>query len=429
MTKQILFCLLIISILYSSTLVSASETLSTNHLISENSQDEQMYGYYKNYTLSQWRALSQSERNKEIQIPEHIFKSLDTKELIIQCLSNPSVTSFANFSDPSRPSAGFNNFRVSLMAFDHLIQRADLAEAITELYTSQESPLINLQSDKISEEQRSSVNVFIGHLINVPEIIQLFSNDQINAISLQSTIDDYNEDDKSSILYRIAMRNDTIFRIDKIYARVANVYNVDINIPERYTNYLLAIEELEAIKKIEILKTKEEQKTQATRAYYSTRWGQSSMLIFPTTTFAPLTPQEIAHYNSSNAYYFPNAVRLSEPTNKFNCHSYSLFSYDGICEFYVTGNTAAAILNTNDNNYFSKTYFASTNFPLNYTLVRWGDGTFTNHTGVLYSIFLSGTPGRPNFIGVKSKWGDAGIYYHDIYDCEYLGAISYYYKN
>ena len=417
MTKHVLFYLLLISLLYSSTPALASNTLSTNHPTPENSQNNQMYGYNENYTLTQWRSLSPSQRNEELQIPKHIFENLETKKLLVECLSHPFIAAFGAFTDPEKPSESFNHLRSKFMAFDHLVNRTDLTEAIVEFYTQSKTLPLN----------ENSADIFISDLINVPEIIQQFSNDQITAISLRAI--EIDQENQYNELYRIAVHYDTVFRIDKIYKRISEIYNTNIPIPEELTFYLQIIEELETIEKIEISRAKEEQKISTTRAYYPTRWGQSSMLIYPTTTYAPLSQSRVDYYNNHYNQAFPNAVRLSEPTNKFNCHSYSLFSYDGICEFYVIGSTAAAILNTNDNNYFNKTYYPSTSFPLNYTLVRWGDGTNTNHTGVLYSIYLSGTPGRPNFIGVKSKWGEAGIYYHDVYDCEYLGAISYYYRN
>ena len=427
MTKRILFYLLLISILHSSSSISASDILLTNYLTSENLQNEQMYGYNNKYTHDQWLSLSQAKRNEELQIPEEVFKSLDTKELFIECFSHPFIAAFGAFVDSDKPSEGFNHLRSKFIAFDHLIQRADLTEVITELYTSQKSPLINPKTGNISEEQRGSVNVFITDIINVPEIIKRFSKDQINTISLRAIAID--QEDKHNDLYRIALRYDTIFRIDKVYKRVAEVYNIDVTIPERLTNYLLLIEELEAIKKLEILSTKEEQKTSATRISYPTRWGQSSMSVNPTTGYSSLDQVRIDYLNNHYSNAFPHAVRLSEPTNKFNCHAYSLFSYDGVCEFFVSGVNAAAVLNTNDNNYFTKTYSPYMSFPINYTLIRWGDGSNTNHTGVLYNIYSFGGSGRPDYMVIKSKWGEAGIYMHGIDDCEYTGTISYYYRS
>ena len=357
MTKRVLFFLLLISLLYSSTPVLASDALSTNYLISENSQNDQMYGYNKNYTLTQWRSLSQAERNKELQIPEEIFKSLNTKELLLECLNHPSIAAFGAFTDPKKPSEGFNHLLSTFMAFDHLIQRSDLIEAIIELYTQQEMLSTNKDYNII----------FINDLINVPEITQLLSNDQINLVSLHSTLIDHTEENNE--LYRIAFRYDTIFRIDKVYKRVTEVYNIDVTPPEIFNRYLQIIKEIEAIEKQELLRQKENQRA-TTRNYYPTRWGHSSMLTYPTSHYPPINSSKASSLNAYYANKFPSDVRLTEPSEYFNCHSYALFSYDGTCELYVIGSTAAAILNTNDNNYFNKTYFPSTSFPLNYTLVR-----------------------------------------------------------
>ena len=424
MTKRVLFFLLLISLLCSSSFISASDAFSTNQFNLENSQFEQMYGYNKNYTFLQWRSLTQAQRDEALQIPEQIFISLETKELLIECATSVITVTFAGFVDQDSPSQGFNYLCSTFKAFNHLMQRPDIIDTIVELYTQQEDFSSESKFSKMTKDEITGYNFFFCNILNVPEIINRFSDNQINSISLKAVMIDQNHNNsetgtiKVNSLYRLASRYNTTFRIDKVYERVARVYNYNKTIPVKYV-YLIS----------DIIETQDKQERKETRANIQTRWGQSLVYALPTSNYGPMDQDEYNYYNSYYGYKYPGATKISEPSNRFNCHAYALFSYDGICEYQISNISSASVLNTNDNNYFNKTYSPSTNFPLNYTLIRWGDGSSTNHTGVLYSIYLGGSTGRPDYIGVKSKWGDAGIYAHNVNECQYTGTISYYYRS
>ena len=111
-----------------------------------------------------------------------------------------------------------------------------------------------------------------------------------------------------------------------------------------------------------------------------------------------------------NAYYstaYPGANRLSDPTKKYNCHSYAWY-WASTGNYYWISNPNAYM---NDGSY-SKV-----------SAIKVGDKTYWNngsHSGIVAGVGSGGTSN----IRFVSKWGSLGLYNHFLWDCPYSGSIS-----
>ena len=112
-----------------------------------------------------------------------------------------------------------------------------------------------------------------------------------------------------------------------------------------------------------------------------------------------LSAERKAVINKGMAQAFPSAKRIGEPTTRYNCHSYALYSASTDNEVWI-------------------------NDPSPY----YQDGSYVRAKGrdsadVVYYQKSDGTPSHSGLrIGqgmVRSKWGEAGLYEHGRLNCPY----------
>jgi hypothetical protein len=120
-----------------------------------------------------------------------------------------------------------------------------------------------------------------------------------------------------------------------------------------------------------------------------------------------MSPGDIDWYNWYVAYYFPYAIRLTNATNKYNCHSYAWYNQ-------TTSNNAWM---PNPSAYWTDGSYARwTGAPYVGLKVRYVVGNA--HSAIIYNISNH---------QYKSKWGPGPLMIHSPSYCPYIATTLYYY--
>ncbi len=128
-------------------------------------------------------------------------------------------------------------------------------------------------------------------------------------------------------------------------------------------------------------------------------------------------------YNNACDPKYVNAIRLHVPSGKYNCHSYA----------WVSQNVDEQIYWVNDPSNYYKTgnNYVEVTTPMVGDIICYFDdnGTPNNtsddenlHSGIVIAINVAtsnGLCGNSNTVEVESKWGPAGVYRHNGYECPY----------
>ncbi len=119
---------------------------------------------------------------------------------------------------------------------------------------------------------------------------------------------------------------------------------------------------------------------------------------------------------------YPNAIFLSEATNRYNCHSYAWYSQDYATNMYWINDPSA---------YLVGNYYVEVNSPMSGDIICYYNGTTAVHSGIVVTSHYgntNGVCGNSNLMTVQSKWADGGLYEHRGDQCPYTTA-AYGYSN
>ncbi len=141
----------------------------------------------------------------------------------------------------------------------------------------------------------------------------------------------------------------------------------------------------------------------------------------PYIQYYPLSSQKIAEANNECDPLSTNDYKFREPTSSYNCHSYAWHSQDESNSYWIPYPTLY---------YTDGSYYAVTT-PQIGDIICYYDNNGTATTGDdenLHSGIVVGTSGVTTSNGlcgtsdlyiVESKWGAAGLYRHNGYECPY----------
>lgn len=108
---------------------------------------------------------------------------------------------------------------------------------------------------------------------------------------------------------------------------------------------------------------------------------------------------------------YPSVYVISDPSKKYNCHSYAWYS-TSTSNYYWMDDPSA---------YMTDGSYSDTGLSLIVAgdKVHWDDGS---HSGIISYVGQSGIGN----IKAKSKWGQLGVYDHYFSDCPYTGSTTTY---
>lgn len=145
-------------------------------------------------------------------------------------------------------------------------------------------------------------------------------------------------------------------------------------------------------------------------------------------TFNDFSDTYIFAYNNYYDSLYPDAIRLSSATARYNCHSYAWYSQDinsnhywmnDPSEYYDIEDMTYEVVNTPRIGDII-CYFDDNGTPYNLT----DDNNL--HSGIIVdydsSITINNVCGNSNQVTVLSKWGPAGLYQHMGDNCPYVSS-------
>ena len=111
---------------------------------------------------------------------------------------------------------------------------------------------------------------------------------------------------------------------------------------------------------------------------------------------------------------YPNAIRQRDATCYYNCHSYAWYSTESDNCYWI-----------NNPYYFhwNNDYYIEVSTPAVGDIICYFDDENVNkHSGIVTAVngqVSNGECGNSNTVEVLSKWGAAGLYQHNGYECPY----------
>lgn len=118
------------------------------------------------------------------------------------------------------------------------------------------------------------------------------------------------------------------------------------------------------------------------------------------------TASEKSDINAQWLAAYPNILIVSNPTKKYNCHSYAWYS-TSTSNYYWMDDPSAYMSDGSYDNVSQSTMLVGDK-------VHWNNGS---HSGIVKGVGQSSC----KFV---SKWGPSGVYIHYPNDCPYSGSVS-----
>lgn len=330
--------------------------------------------FYKSVMKNpEWSATNRKERGEKLQLPEKWLENMTTSALIDAVVEYPFFSDVYFFDDVKIGAEvlydTFNEVR-------ELADRPDVATVLLQKYKD-ENVLIDVNtSDDIFRLTDMEI------LFSLDFVKEKLTDDEISELS-NVVFDKYNKKNKSEIYGEFS----------------ANMFYDLIGVDTNSKNLVAS--------------------TEAAMSYDDTVYTPNGTPVSVIVDQPKLSMREAYDLNVQAALLYPNAERLREPTNKYNCHSYAWYSQSSSNNKWMNNPSA----------YISDgSYYVSGNPQSNYKMI-YLYGTRIDHSAIIETR-LSGIS-NINFrdmVIVKSKWGQAGLYRHNGNDSPYYycDTVSYY---
>lgn len=356
--------------------------LNNNSLAAEygndKNEEKSFRSIYNVINTEEWSKMTREERVSACQIPSNQLSQMSTNELLQAVLEYPFWVEIFMFDTIE---LGYRHVLTECEALQTLVARPDRVETILDVYQNTKV----VESIKTDADQEMFSNLWgIEILVSQKEFISAMTEIQKQQLL---KIVDLKKDEKKN--------NETIYGISK------NAF------------YTSATEN----GNIELLTSATVVYTPNGSAVNVEKWNNAD---------DELTAEEKKSINSQTAKAYPNAIKLAEPTRKYNCHSYAWYSQSTANIIwmnnpskYMTDGSYKKVTNKNATVGDRVVYYDSTN----------GSFTTITHSAIITSKNSQGT----SFM-LKSKWGQAGLYSHSRDDSPYtynnkkLCDVNYYHR-
>lgn len=326
------------------------------------------------------------------QIPEPLLENMSTKSLALTVLNYPLLNDYIAYNDHLLAA---ENMAMEFNGYRELLQREDINAVLLDLYEESEVYTEN-KATTFRDTSEELYNYFL-----VPNIEYLLAYSQVYGNILDDT---QQETFASELANKCQVRFDSNQFSQTSYEYIYFWGSVNDKNKISTQDIVLPIQPLAGENR--------------SYTYISTPKGSSIQTIYNQTP--ELTTSQKDYYNRTFASAYPNATLISDPTVKYNCHSFAWYQQSIFNQHWLNQ------YNSDDGANLSK---------------YWTDGSYrqtssSNSEGVrvFYSngdhsaLFRTRTVvnGSPTWI-YWSKWGPGGLYNHTLYDCPYsTSGLRYY---
>lgn len=349
MKKFVISVFFILVCLYGS--VAATENFSIQEASTETC--------YPVVLTDSWKNMERSQRVAACRLSNEEISEMDTSKLITTILQNPFMIDLYAFDSFEQ---GFEHLRNEFPEVAALESRMDLGQSLIEVY--KEIPVVTNKDDANQILNLSFMEILIAQ----PEMTDNLSEADLNTI-VEIATDKYYE--KLDYLPINRGSCNTFF-------------NAVSDAPE--SNLALAASPP--------VKTP----------------NGNPVPVIDESNVQDWTAAEIFSLNNKWSAAYPTAVKLRNPTKKYNCHSYAWYSTSASNYYWMNDPS----LYMSDGSY---TNTSSTSFG---NKIYWKSGTTPIYSGIL-AAYVNGGP----YFSCTSKWGNLGLYNHLVNDCPYSGTKTY----
>ncbi|PKM93905.1 MAG: hypothetical protein CVU84_13430 [Firmicutes bacterium HGW-Firmicutes-1] len=324
------------------------------------------YDYPVKSGTDEWKALdSHDEKVKVCQIPEKLLQEMTTTVLIKTVLNYPLYGDMFAYDNPTMGlEALINQFN----GLNELLNRDDAGKELLAIYKKMDTSKIdNLKTDLEKGDYAFKLAV-LETILSHDSIIKSLNKNQLEQLRNESTkkfdekqlkkeVFGYTLNTSSMVTQRTAVT--VMWSMGYVYTPNYTAVAVYVDLPE-------------------------------------------------------FSIPEIISMNNYTAMTFPNAVRLANSSNKYNCHSYAWYS--------------ASTANTRWMDY-PDAYMADGS----YTYIGTTPGTYTSglkmyYPGLHSGIMVSKTSQSYSNITCESKWGPYPLMRHKANDCPYDSSTIKFYR-
>ena len=328
---------------------------------------------YSTTETSAWKTMSRPARMAACQLTGMIIQELSTSELLLAVLEFPFFIDIFAYDDML---VGYSCVYSECCALKAFMERDDAIESIISFY--EKIPVPRTINSAINEKNYS--------ILWKTELLLEYSD----------LIADMTTTQKQALL-------DILHYKETIKSKSPTVYQ---------TGKSGVIEKI--IDSDENLRTQNE--------YVYTPNGSPVLVYKWTNSDVDFNTTQINLIHNDMAAAYPNATKLSNPTKKYNCHSYAWYSQSTSNvrwmddpSLYMSDGSYSQVTKLNTSVGDRLVYY----YPID------SGETGISHSSIIYS-YTDYPRSRRTFV-VESKWGKAGLYRHSVGDDPYLyfgGSIS-----
>lgn len=320
-----------------------------------------MTDYYSVVSTSEWTVMDRAERAAACQFSNEEIDAMSTEELLFAVLDYPFMIDLFAFNSYRE---GFLHVYSEFPALAALTAREDYSDVLVSIY--KEMPVASASNQDDEEMCDNILNLSILEiLIAQPEMTSCLPDATIGEIGQIA-------DDKCS---------------EKLSEQAINGGNVT-------TFYDAVNESPDSAMAVA---------ARATATVYTPK--RTPVTVIDNYGITDWTSSEKNSINAQYAISYPGAVRISDPSKRYNCHSYAWYS------------------NTFSNYYWMmdpSPYMTDGSYHIGFgTNTRFKAYWATDsHSANIASI-------TNNVVTFESKWGSAGVYRHTATNCPYTGSYQF----
>lgn len=360
--KKFLSIMLSLAVILATSITVFASTESNNDETVQNSKNE----IYDIVGSAEWARMDRVERAEKIQLSAAELQSMSTEEIIRIVLDYPFFVDILAFNTLRE---GFLRVLSESMALQELISREDVSDKLLETYA--DTPVVQTVSPAVGTDSISDLWK-LEVLLAQPEIANKMNELQINVV-FETAEEKY----KEKLIY------------SETYSGLAPAFYESVQENSGIDTYAYA-------------------------SYVKTPKGSNVEVIVWQSTDGDFSAKEKEKLHNDIIAAYPNVTKQRDATVKYNCHSYAWYSQSASNTYWM-----------NYPSYFitdgSYTEVGKLETVVGDRIVYYdtNDDTYSvpTHSAIIRS-YKDYPKSRRTFV-VDSKWGNCGMYRHDLDDSPY----------
>ena len=327
-----------------------------------------------------WKTFNTLEEMQEAcQIPVDVLEKMSTKELAQICLSYPLAGNYLAYNDELRGvSAVIDGFN----GFSELFRREDAADELLTLYEQMD---LDAMAAMAKKNVNTSKVTYYNSTIRLGYLELILASGRLKALYEPSNISRLNVIKKYQ--YEKKLRNPGLFgrkSLKRSFILESSFNQSELEYRKLPSQFM------------ESVVSSDKDAVNFLTTTIETKCGKLVEVL----SLPEMSPEEISEVNENYSTTYPNAVRIGDASNRYNCHSYAWNMRDGGSTCWINSTKSSV-----SGNVPNLALYWTTDFYVSATQERETYKVFypmSDHSAVVSSV--SGM--------YESKWGAAPLMRH-----------------